>query len=56
MCENFKLVIMNELTTYNDFFQSVIDTRNSAKYNAFKSVNKFHIGQNYEIGKIIVQN
>ncbi len=47
---------MNEITTYNDFFKSIIDTINSAKYQAYKSVNKFHIGQNYEIGKIIVQN
>ncbi len=47
---------MNELTTYKSFFQSVIDTINSAKYKAYKSVNKFHIEQNFEIGKIIVQN
>ncbi len=43
---------MNELTTYKSFFQSVIDTINSAKYKAYKSVNKFHIEQNFEIGKI----
>jgi len=47
---------MNELTTYKSFFQSIIDTINSAKYKAYKSVNKFHIEQNFEIGKIIVQN
>ena len=47
---------MNELTTYKSFFQSIIDTINSAKYRAYKSVNKFHIEQNFEIGKIIVQN
>ena len=47
---------MNELTTYKRFFQDVIDTINNAKYEAFKSVNKFHIGQNFEIGKLIVQN
>jgi len=47
---------MNDVTIYNNFFKSVIDTINSAKYQAYKSVNKFHIGQNYEIGKIIVQN
>ena len=47
---------LNELTTYKRFFQDVIDTINNAKYEAFKSVNKFHIGQNFEIGKLIVQN
>lgn len=47
---------MTELTTYNRFFQDVIDTINNAKYEVFKAVNKFHIGQNFEIGKLIVQN
>jgi len=47
---------MNELTTYKKFFQEVIDTINNARYEAFKSLNKFHIGQNFEIGRLIVQN
>ncbi len=28
----------------------------SAKYQAFKSLNKIHIGQYFEIGRIIVKN
>ena len=47
---------MSDLETYKEFFQDVIDTINNAKYEAFKSVNKFNIGQNFEIGKLIVQN
>lgn len=47
---------MNDLVIYKRFFQDVLDTINSAKYEAYKSVNKFHIGQNFEIGKLIVQN
>ena len=47
---------MSELTAYNNFFKAVIDTINSAKYNAYKSLNKYHIGQNFELGKLIVKN
>ena len=47
---------MNDLTTYNDFFKEVINTIDSTKYEAYKSLNKYHIGQNFEIGKLIVQN
>ena len=47
---------MNELTTYNEFFNEIIETINKAKYKAYKSLNKFHIEQNFEIGKIIVAN
>ena len=47
---------MNELTTYKDFFQEIIETINKARYKAFKSLNKFHIEQNFEIGEIIVRN
>jgi len=47
---------MNDLTAYNDFFKEVINTINSAKYEAYKSLNKHHIGQNFEIGKLIVKN
>ena len=47
---------MSELTAYNEFFRAVIDTINSAKYEAYKSLNKYHIGQNFELGKLIVKN
>ena len=47
---------MNDLTAYSDFFKEIIDTINSAKYEAYKSLNKYHIGQNFEIGKLIVKN
>ena len=47
---------MSELTAYNYFFKAVIETINSAKYEAYKSLNKYHIGQNFELGKLIVKN
>ena len=47
---------MNKLSAYNSFFREIIDTINSARYQAFKSLNKIHIGQNFEIGRIIVEN
>jgi predicted nuclease of restriction endonuclease-like (RecB) superfamily len=47
---------MNKLSKYNSFFNEIIDTINSARYQAFKSLNKFHISQNFEIGRIIVEN
>ena len=47
---------MSKLTAYSEFFNAVIDTINSAKYKAFKSLNKYHIGQNFELGKLIVKN
>ena len=47
---------MNKLSAYNSFFGEIIDTINSSRYQAFKSLNKFHIGQNFEIGRIIVEN
>ena len=47
---------MNKISAYNNFFKEIIDTINSARYNAFKSLNKYHIGQNFEIGRIIVEN
>ena len=37
---------MNELTTYREFFNEIIETINKAKYKAYKSLNKFHIEQN----------
>jgi hypothetical protein len=47
---------MDQLSQYTSFFSEIIDTINSARYQAFKSLNKFHIGQNFEIGRIIVEN
>ncbi len=47
---------MKFLEGYKDFFQEVIDTINHARYEAFRTINKFHIGQNYEIGRIIFEN
>lgn len=47
---------MNKISAYSNFFKEIIDTINSARYQAFKSLNKYHIGQNFEIGRIIVEN
>lgn len=47
---------MNKLSAYNNFFGEIIDTINSARYQTFKSLNKFHIGQNFEISRIILEN
>jgi predicted nuclease of restriction endonuclease-like (RecB) superfamily len=47
---------MNDLVAYDKFFKEVISAINSAKYQAYKSLNKHHIGQNFELGKIIVEN
>lgn len=40
---------MNDLTTYTDFFKEIVNTINSAKYEAYKALNKHHIGLNFEI-------
>lgn len=47
---------MSELKQYNSFFNKIIQTINSARYEAYKSLNKHHIGLNFEIGKLIVKN
>ncbi len=53
-----KTTLFNILTGFfraesgNVFFNEVVETINKA----FKSLNKFHIQQNYEIGEIIVRN
>jgi predicted nuclease of restriction endonuclease-like (RecB) superfamily len=47
---------MSKISAYSKFFKEIIDTINSARYQAFKSLNKHHIGQNFEIGRIIVEN
>ena len=44
---------MQNLPAYNSFFSEVIKTINSKWYQAFKSLNKFHIGQNFEIEIIL---
>ncbi len=47
---------MDKLSAYNSFFKEIIDTINSSKYQAFQTLNEIHIGQNFEIGRIIVVN
>lgn len=47
---------MNGLGQYNSFFNEIIQTISSARYEAYKSLNKHHIGLNFEIGKLIVKN
>jgi len=47
---------MKKLTAYNNLFQEIIETINSSRYKAYKSLNRFHMGQNFEIGRIIVQS
>lgn len=47
---------MNDLNVYNNFFKEVIETIDLAMYEAYKSINKHHIGLNFEIGKHIVKN
>ena len=50
------VLYMSELIRYKEFFNEVVETINKARYKTFKSLNKFHIQQNYEIGEIIVRN
>ena len=47
---------MSNLKQYDNFFDEVIQTINSVRYEAYKSLNKHHIGLNFEIGKLIVKN
>jgi hypothetical protein len=47
---------MSSLSEYRSFFNEIIEAINSAKYKTYKSINKFHIEHNFEIGKIIVEN
>ncbi len=47
---------MSDLKQYNNLFKEIIQTINSARYEAYKSLNKHHIGLNFEIGKLIVKN
>ena len=47
---------MNEIIAYKNFYKEVIETINATRYKAYKSLNKYHIEQNYEIGRIIVEH
>lgn len=47
---------MSDLKQYNSFFNEIIQAINSARYEAYKSLNKHHIGLNFEIGKLIIKN
>jgi len=47
---------MSDLVAYNEFLKEIISTINSAKYEAYRSLNKHHIGQNFDLGKVIVKN
>lgn len=47
---------MKDLITYDAFFKAIIQTINSTKYEAYRLLNKYHISQNFEIGKLIVLN
>jgi len=47
---------MNELKQYKSFFNEILQTINSARYEAYKSLNRHHIRLNFEIGKLIVRN
>lgn len=47
---------MSNLQSYKSFFNEIVQTINSARYEAYKSLNKHHIGLNFEIGKLIVKN
>jgi hypothetical protein len=47
---------MSDLQQYTSFFNQIIQTINLARYEAYKSLNKHHIGLNFEIGKLIVKN
>jgi len=44
------------INNYNAFITEIINIINSARYDAFKSINKHHIGLNFEIGNQIVIN
>ena len=47
---------MNDLKLYDNFFNEILQTISSARYEAYKSLNKHHTGLNFEIGKLIVKN
>lgn len=47
---------MDKPVNYKKFLSEIIDTINSARYKAYKAVNKYNIEQNFELGRIIVEN
>ena len=47
---------MDKSVNYQKFLTEVIDTIFSARYKAYKTVNKYNIEQNFELGRIIVEN
>lgn len=49
---------MEDISTnsYNNFFNEIISTINYSRYKAYRSLNKHHIGLNFEIGHLIIKN
>ena len=47
---------MKDLSKYYDFLKQVLDTINSARYRAYRAINRYNIEQNFELGKIIIEN
>jgi hypothetical protein len=43
-------------STYKALFNQIIETINSARFKAFKAVNKHLISLNFEVGKLIVDS
>ena len=37
----------NRILAYNNFFLEIIDALNSARYQAFESLNKYYVGHNF---------
>ena len=54
--ENLNQCLMHDLKVNVSFFKVLIDTINAAKYEAYKALRKHLIGQNFDLGKIIVEN
>jgi predicted nuclease of restriction endonuclease-like (RecB) superfamily len=47
---------MPDIQQYTIFFDEILNVIADARYEAYKSLNKHHIGLNYEIGKLIADN
>jgi len=47
---------IQKFETYKVLFEKVIKTINSTRFEAYKSLNKYHLGLNYELGKLIVES
>ena len=56
--ENYRETKMKELNQegYDRFFNEVIEIIDSFRYKAYQSLNKHHIGLNFELGQLIVNN